>query len=106
MNPHQLIIAGQIGFALRAVGNHVFNCGRVFRLQFHRRWESGTAQADNTGSLHALDDLAVGQLGCFLPDTVIRSRREQPVIVNNDAHCHASAEHTALFDRLDLSGAA
>ena len=106
MDPHQLVIAGQVRFALCAVGNHIFNRIRIFRLQLDIGREPRTAQADHTRRLDAVDNFLVGEAGRVFPLRIVRIRGKLPVVADHDAVRQRTANHPALLDPLDRTGAA
>ena len=106
MNPHQLVVAGQIWFALGAVGDHILNRLRILRLQLDISRKARAAQADHAGILNPLDDLLVRQLVRAHPLGIIGKRGEQPVVGDHNAFRQSAADHTALLDHLDRTGTA
>ena len=56
---HQLIVTGDVGLALRAVGNDVVDLLRLLHRQLHMGGEARAAHAHDAGGLHLVQDFLV-----------------------------------------------
>ena len=64
--PHELVVAGDVGLALGAVGDDVLDGQRVLGSQLHMGGEARAAEARDARVGHPLEDLLVGDVGDIL----------------------------------------
>ena len=100
---HQLIVAGDVRLAFRAVRNDVADAERVFGRQLHMRREARAAEADDARILHAADDLVIRDLVDVLPCAEPLGCGVEPVVFDDDTFLHRAGDRAALLHSLDLA---
>ena len=104
MRAHQLVIAGDVRLALRAVCDHIFDRRRILRGQLHICWEACAAHSDNTCRTDGSKDfLAVQLCIIYLFSNALR-QGVLAIVLDHDRH-HTGAHYgTAVLHCLHLTG--